>query len=103
MFLHLDAGLLQLYSPAQSSYNRIQVPASKRLKKKISSLQYNKSVTEYSYYITHFEQLYFNSITSNAYISLTYKVLTANGFEEDLALYLSNLQFPLPRDDLYQV
>jgi hypothetical protein len=23
-------------------------------------------------------------------------------FEEDLALYLNNLQFPLPKDDLYQ-
>jgi hypothetical protein len=24
-------------------------------------------------------------------------------FKEDLALYLNNLEFPLPRDDLYQV
>jgi hypothetical protein len=24
-------------------------------------------------------------------------------FEEDLALYLNNLKFPLPKDDLYQV
>jgi hypothetical protein len=24
-------------------------------------------------------------------------------FEEDLALYLNNLEFPLPKDDLYQV
>jgi hypothetical protein len=24
-------------------------------------------------------------------------------FEEDLALYLKNLKFPLPKDDLYQV
>jgi hypothetical protein len=24
-------------------------------------------------------------------------------FKEDLALYLNNLEFPLPRDDLYQI
>jgi hypothetical protein len=24
-------------------------------------------------------------------------------FEEDLALYLNNLEFPVPKDDLYQV
>jgi hypothetical protein len=24
-------------------------------------------------------------------------------FEEDLALYLNNLEFPLPKDDFYQI
>jgi hypothetical protein len=30
-------------------------------------------------------------------------VITLPPFEGDLALYLNNLDFPLPKDDLYQV